>query len=190
MSKARRSYAAREFAYVALDSLAREDWTSLRADLCRVWIVGCSECGTVPNHTIGVLDQTLVNGLDQCRYVPTIDKVSVKPEAGHITIGEDEFAITADEGRDGVQNFVEKMREQNRVTWWANAVINFTEMCNVRLVREVEVFAIPTGWHMYLGPKSVGAVHVGHVDRLRSSTGGIVDTDHGNGFRYQARRVA
>lgn len=42
---------------------------------------------------------------------------------------------------------------------------------------------------MYLGSEALGAVHVGHVDRLASEAGGVVDADHGDSLRDETRGV-
>jgi hypothetical protein len=93
-----------------LDLLAGVNWAALRTDLARVGIVRRSKGGTVLNHTVLVLDKTLVNGLGQGRDVPAVEEVAVKPIAGRVTIGKHKPAVLTEEVIDGVEDLKEKMR--------------------------------------------------------------------------------
>lgn len=134
VSVAGRGDAAGKFVESALDLLAWEDWASLGADLRGIGVVGCCKDWAILDHTIFVLDKTLVNSLGERSRVPAVNEVAMEAKAGLITIGENKLAIATHKIGDGVEDFIEQMREQHGVGRWADTVVNPSEMCHVRLV--------------------------------------------------------
>lgn len=147
-----------------------------RVDRGERWAVGDQARFIGPRSTL--FKRCFENG-----SVPAIVKISVEAISSGIAIGKHKTTPWGFvDFVDPIISFVEQIDEFDRMGWRATAVIDVTEVCNVRIVWFVKVDTIPAALEVYLRSHSVRAVRVLHIWRivLDSARGIRIDADKRN----------
>ena len=141
--------------------------------------MGFCERGAVFNGAVVGVDAVFDGGF-QYRLIPAIHKVAVEAEAGGIAVAEHEAtAGTLGNGGDVVEDLVEEVDELAGVSWRTKAVVESRHVCDVGVVREVEIFAVPAGLKMDLCAEAEGAAN-GCGKGVGLSGGFVIETGEGD----------